>query len=210
MLRFFPRAGFLAVATLIALTISGTAPTGAAAQSFQTIPGFQLDTAVEHQVAPALPSELPGTAAVPARPDSSATTPATLETLVAKQPDAADLSPEMKCLATAIYYEAGHETLAGQLAVGRVIIARTHSGRFPQSYCGVVRQRSQFSFVRGGVIPEARECPVWHRSVAIARIADAGSFASPVEGALFFHAARVSPNWHAQRMARIDNHIFYQ
>jgi spore germination cell wall hydrolase CwlJ-like protein len=31
-----------------------------------------------------------------------------------------------------------------------------------------------------------------------------------VEGALFFHAARVSPAWRLTRMARVENHIFYR
>jgi spore germination cell wall hydrolase CwlJ-like protein len=50
----------------------------------------------------------------------------------------------------------------------------------------------------------------WREAVAIARIADAGAWRSPVEGALFFHAARVSPSWRATRIARIGNHVFYR
>jgi spore germination cell wall hydrolase CwlJ-like protein len=50
----------------------------------------------------------------------------------------------------------------------------------------------------------------WHKAVAIARIADSNSWRSPVEGALFFHAARVSPGWRLTRIARVDNHVFYR
>lgn len=125
------------------------------------------------------------------------------------QPDA--LTRELECLAGAIYFEAKGESLAGQLAVGRVIVARTKSGRFPTSYCGVVYQPSQFSFIRGRAMPSInRTSRYWRSAVAIAQIADAGSWRSPVEGALFFHAARVSPNWRLTRIARVDNHVFYR
>jgi len=66
-----------------------------------------------------------------------------LAELVAAHGQPEELSPEMQCLAGAIYFEAKGQTLAGQLAVGRVIIGRTKSGRFPESYCGVVYQRWQ-------------------------------------------------------------------
>ena len=50
----------------------------------------------------------------------------------------------------------------------------------------------------------------WKNAVAIAQIAHSNAWASPVEGALFFHAARVSPAWRLARMARVENHIFYR
>src|SRR5690606_13865445 len=103
------------------------------------------------------------------------------------------------------------ESLAGQLAVGRVIVQRTMSGRFPDSYCGVVFQRSQCSFVRGSKMPAIRESSnAWRKAVKVARIAHDGSWQSRTEGALFFHATRVSPGWRLTRLARVDNHIFYR
>jgi spore germination cell wall hydrolase CwlJ-like protein len=124
-------------------------------------------------------------------------------------PDA--LSRELECLAGAVYFEARSETLAGQLAVGRVIVARAASGRFPKSYCGVVYQPAQFSFVRASGMPSVnRESRLWQQAVKIALIADSGAWKSPVEGAMFFHAARVSPAWGKTRIARVDNHIFYR
>ncbi|MEN9717487.1 MAG: hypothetical protein RIQ99_365, partial [Pseudomonadota bacterium] len=58
---------------------------------------------------------------------------ATLAELVANQPQPDDLSRELNCLAGAIYFESKSESLEGQLAVGRVIVARSKSGRFPSS-----------------------------------------------------------------------------
>jgi spore germination cell wall hydrolase CwlJ-like protein len=136
---------------------------------------------------------------------------ASLAALVEAIPAPAQLSDEMKCLAGAIYFEAKSETLAGQLAVGRVVVARANSGRFPASYCGVVLQPSQFSFVRGRAIPAVNTASRdWVEAVKIATIADKGAWKSPVEGAMFFHAAHVSPRWGKARMAKIDGHIFYR
>ena len=133
-----------------------------------------------------------------------------LAELVATRSDG-ELSRELDCLAGAVYFEAKGESLAGQLAVGRVVVARARSGRFPGSYCGVVFQPSQFSFVRGGAMPGInRASRHWRNAVAIARIAHEGSWQSPVEGALFFHATHVSPGWRLTRMARVDNHVFYR
>ena len=60
-------------------------------------------------------------------------------------------------MAGAIYFEAKGEPLSGQLAVAEVILNRAKSGRFPKAICSVVTQRGQFSFVRGGRIPDDRQ-----------------------------------------------------
>jgi N-acetylmuramoyl-L-alanine amidase len=118
---------------------------------------------------------------------------------------------EQDCLATAVYFEAKGEPLRGQLAVAQVILNRTHSGRFPSSVCGVVRQKGQFSFVRGGRLPAApRSSAAWRTAVAIARRALDGTSERPAANALFFHARSVSTGWHAVRVATIGNHLFYR
>ena len=140
-----------------------------------------------------------------------ATQAASLEDLIAQQQPVSDLTPELKCLAGAIYFAARSQSPEGQLAVGRVIVARTKSGRFPTSYCGVVLQPSQFSFVRHHAIPQVdSDSAQWQESVAVAKIAMAGSWQSPAEGALYFHAKRAAPGWHRHRIAEIENHVFYQ
>ena len=128
--------------------------------------------------------------------------------LMASQPG----TRELECLATGIYFESKSEPLLGQLAVGKVIANRAKSGgRFPSSYCGVLFQRGQFSFIRGRNLPSApRAGRQWQTAVAIARIVDAGLKASAAESALFFHARRVSPGWRLKRIAMIGNHIFYR
>lgn len=121
-------------------------------------------------------------------------------------------SRELECLATGIYFESKSEPLAGQLAVGQVIANRAQSGgRFPSTYCGVLFQRGQFSFVHGHSLPRvSHESRQWQTAVAIAKIVDGGLKDSVVGDALFFHARYVSPGWHLKRVASIGNHIFFR
>ena len=121
-------------------------------------------------------------------------------------------SRELECLAVGVYFEAKSEPLAGQLAVGQVIANRANSGRrFPSSYCGVLFQRGQFSFVRGQSYPSvARGSRQWQNAVAIAKIVDQQLHDSPVPKALFFHAKRVQPRWRLTRVGSVGNHVFYR
>ena len=121
-------------------------------------------------------------------------------------------SRELECLAIGIYFESKSEPLAGQLAVGQVIANRANSGgRFPSSYCGVLFQRGQFSFVRGRSLPSVpRASKQWQTAVAIAKIVDQELKESVVGNALFFHARYVSPRWRLKRVAAVGNHVFYR
>ena len=136
-----------------------------------------------------------------------------LEQLVAHTDTAQPLSEEMRCLAGAVYFEARGEPLSGQLAVAEVIINRKASSQFPASYCGVVYQRSQFSFIKGGKMPRIREgTKAWEQAVAIAQIAHHDHWDSEATDALFFHANYVKPSWAKRRVAAatINRHIFYR
>jgi len=135
-----------------------------------------------------------------------------LASLVVQYRDDDPGSREREGLAVGIYFESKSEPLAGQLAVGEVIANRAHSGgRFPSSYCGVLFQRGQFSFVSGHSWPAiSRSSRQWQNAVAIAQIVDQDLKDSGAPGALFFHAKRVSPHWRLTRVASIGNHVFYR
>jgi N-acetylmuramoyl-L-alanine amidase len=161
--------------------------------------------------------------AVPAEPEPQEVAEATgeesdsvdpkadLPTLVAQLQSSEPGSLELECLAVGIYYESKGEPLIGQLAVGEVIVNRAESSRFPNTYCSVLTQRRQFSFVRGNswrAVP--KQSRAWKTAVAIARIVDQDLKNSRAGKALFFHARRVSPGWKKTRVASIGNHIFYR
>ena len=210
--------GLLALATLLG------APAAQAKDPVHTLSGgHDLQVVVPEGPANgaiALPATGPATITLPpARgtmglapaPASSGVAMASLADLVEATPVPTHLSPELESLAGAVYFESKSESLAGQLAVARVIVARSQSGRYPASYCGVVYQPSQFSFVRGHTMPAINHASrFWANAARIAVIADQGSWKSPVEGALFFHATRVSPAWGKTRLAAIGGHVFYR
>ena len=119
---------------------------------------------------------------------------------------------EIECLAGAIYFESKGEPLEGQLAVAEVVINRAESGKYPKTLCGVVKQRRQFSFVRGGRFPPiAKTSQAWRKAVAIAHIALQDLADSRASEAMFFHAKYVRPGWRGlTRVASVGNHIFYR
>jgi spore germination cell wall hydrolase CwlJ-like protein len=136
---------------------------------------------------------------------------ADLPTMVAGLRSSDAGSRQLECLAAGIYFESKSEPLAGQLAVGQVIANRAESGRFADTYCGVLFQRGQFSFVRGKSWPRInKDGQQWQTAVAIAKIVDGDLKESKVGDALFFHARRVHPGWRLKRVASIGNHIFFR
>lgn len=185
-------------------------------------------TAVE--ALPPVPVTIPLTDIAPAPATTLATTPAptpavvqaidtttadsradSLAALVRLHASSETPDRETECLAAATYFESKSEPLEGQLAVANVILNRTESGRFASTACGVVYQRGQFSFVRGGSMPPiARNSADWREAVAIAYIAKNDLWKAPAEHALYFHAKRVSPGWRMQRVAAVGNHVFYR
>lgn len=215
MIRFNVSAG---VATLAVSLVSVFAPIEAPialAQQAPAVPALQhtqpdADEIVPEFVSRQIVQSLPETPA----PEAEAPLPAnSLSQLVDRMPRDAALDDQLECLAGAIYFEARGEPLAGQLAVAEVIVNRAASGRFPASYCGVVMQKSQFSFVKRGRMPAAPTgSAIYRRAKAIAQIAHRDLWNSEAKDALYFHARHVSPSWSGRReaAARIHNHVFYR
>ncbi|MBO6767230.1 MAG: cell wall hydrolase [Erythrobacter sp.] len=136
-----------------------------------------------------------------------------LRELVAAMPATGQLSEELHCLAGAVYFESRGEPLDGQLAVAQVVMNRAEDRRWPSSYCGVVYQRAQFSFVKNGRMPRIRTgSKAWKRAQAIARIAHRGLWDSSASDAVYFHANYVRPGWSRRKVAvaTIDTHVFYR
>ncbi len=203
-------------AAIVASTIlifAGAETTGASAQV------TDLDTDTTETATPLFVSEevvqpLPdGQGMEPTSQDSILAPAGTLRRLVAQADNEQALSEELQCLAGAVYFESRGEPLAGQLAVAQVIVNRADSARFPSSYCGVVYQRSQFSFVKNGHMPQIETgSAAWERAKAIARIAHEGLWESEAQDALYFHAKYVRPGWSRKKVARatISRHVFYR
>ncbi|QDP20496.1 cell wall hydrolase [Sphingomonas xanthus] len=105
------------------------------------------------------------------------------------------------------------EPLEGQLAVANVVINRARSAKYPNSWCGVVKQKAQFSFVRRGHFPRIDVgSEAWAKAQAIARIAALGLTSALPQDVLWYHADYVSPSWgrRLNRVEKIGAHIFYR
>lgn len=121
---------------------------------------------------------------------------------------------EWECLREALYFESRGETIQGQFAVAEVILNRVDSPAFPGTVCNVVHAKGggdcAFSYVCQGLKtmadPVSRD-----RAGRIARVMLDGAPRDLTDGATFFHANYVSPNWgKLVRTAAIGAHLFYR
>ncbi len=154
----------------------------------------------------------PAVAAAGVRP-AIATPSLPLDSLVAAYSVGKPLNAEQDCLATAVYFESKGESLKGQLAVAQVVMNRAASGKYPSTWCAVVKQKAQFSFVRAGVFPRIDQNDLcWKKAQAIARIATNRLASTLASDVLWYHADYVAPSW-GKRLSKVDKigaHIFYR
>lgn len=129
-----------------------------------------------------------------------------------------DNARELRCLALNIYFEARSEPEAGKYAVGHVVMNRVAHRRFPRSICRVIRQggykrrhRCQFSWWCDGQSDKPRDVSAWDESRRIAAVIYTGTSEDPTDGALWYHADYVKPDWRSdfQRGPKIGRHVFY-
>ena len=199
MFKYLSRRG-LAAATFMLFTLVGGS-SQAFGQSGSALPAVQSLVAAQ-PVASLIKILTPAPVIVPS-----------LDQLVAQYSAGADLDEQQRCLATAVYFESNGEPLEGQLAVARVVINRAASGLYPTSWCGVVKQKAQFSFVRSGRFPHINPaCIAWRKAQAITRIAIANASQSLTTDVLWYHADYVAPKWrnNLRRVEKIGAHIFYR
>lgn len=148
-----------------------------------------------------------------------------------------DLTPEAKrsveCLADNIFFESAYEPRDGQIAVAFVTLNRVKSGMFPDNICDVVKQKTRvdsignqrivcqfswycepkpkyLSYFKTKLTENQKE--VYNRvmEVALYVYANHEKLEDPSQGALFYHADYVRPNWRNVQMTTvIGRHIFY-
>lgn len=155
----------------------------------------------------------------PATADGGAPQLAAAQQLSAIQSGRLGIDPgELRCLALNVYFEAGGEPRAGQLAVAWVTINRWVDKQFPRTICGVVKDggearfRCQFHWWCDGLPDEPTNPDRWAAAEEAARDALTGRRPDPTGGALYFHNDRVKPGW-SRRLtatAQIGNHTFYR
>ena len=107
----------------------------------------------------------------------------------------------LECLTSAVYYEAGRETDAGQRAVAQVILNRVRHPAYPSSVCGVVFQGStrstgcQFTFTCDGSMAFTPMASAWSRARKVAWEALNGAVHASAGLSTHYHADYVLPYW---------------
>ena len=172
-----------------------------------------MTNAIQTVSASILPAPAPASVATEAAWLRNAGWP--LYALVDRFAAGAPLDEQAQCIAIAVYHEARGETLDGQLAVARVIMNRAASGKYPTSWCGVVKQPWQFSFVnpRTAAYPAVDEgSAAWRKALGITRLAVANAVPVLDGDVLWYHADYVAPSWgrRLSRVQKIGAHIFYR
>lgn len=134
-----------------------------------------------------------------------------------RQSDMRDLT----CLAFNVYFEARGEPEAGQYAVAEVTMNRVHSGRYPDTVCGVVHQQnwdplrkryvSAFSWNELDERPSLED-ETYRRAWEVAEAVYYGRHTPTLAGALHYHATHIKPSWARRNkpVARIGRHVFYR
>jgi spore germination cell wall hydrolase CwlJ-like protein len=124
---------------------------------------------------------------------------------------------QIDCLTDNIYHEAGYEPEAGKVAVALVTLNRTQDPRFPKDICSVVKQKvnstCQFSWFcekTTTMSVRARQSYEQARDVAIHVYVNYEKLQDITNGALFYHADYVNPQWKLQKTVVIGRHIFYK
>ena len=141
--------------------------------------------------------------------------------LNASLPASSRSAPEVKCLATAIYFEARGESEKGQIAVAQVVLNRVKNPAYPDTICDVVyqnknkRHRCQFSFACDGISDRIRDKKAWAEAQVLARRVlndDRTLYLTSVGAATHYHATYVRPRWarSMNKMEKIGRHVFYK
>jgi spore germination cell wall hydrolase CwlJ-like protein len=159
--------------------------------------------------------------ASPAKPATTPvkSTPVAVETEVTPEEVASKIritahdERQIHCLARNAYFEAGNQTDKGMIAVTNVVMNRVEDGRFPQTPCAVIHQRTkrvcQFSWVCEGK-KNVRNMEIFRRARAAAERVYLQEAPDVTHGALFYHANYVNPRWNLKRVTTIGAHIFYR
>jgi spore germination cell wall hydrolase CwlJ-like protein len=134
------------------------------------------------------------------------------------QASAADRVQAVRCLAQAVYFEAGRQSPEGQAAVAQTVLNRLRHPEYPKSVCGVVYQGAslrtgcQFSFTCDGSLNQPLLPSVWAQAQSVARRALNGYVMAAVGEATHYHADYVQPYWSPTlvKITQIGAHIFYR
>lgn len=119
------------------------------------------------------------------------------------------------CAAQIAYHEArGEASYAGRALPTTIAANRVLDSRFPNTMCGVMKQRNQFTFVSNGLhLMAPMEYDTWKKSQAIAKTVmetEVENNSVGLGGALYFQTLN-TPKWspRLREVGRIGNHKYF-
>ena len=125
-----------------------------------------------------------------------------------KQSEMQNLSKQqLDCLSKVAYFESKGESDKGMLAVIHTTLNRVKDNRFPKTVCGVVYQKSQYSWTKYN--PKVKEQEQYARAERLAKEVVEGKHKDNTYGALFFNSLHRKPSGTVCTV-RIGGHSFYK
>ena len=118
---------------------------------------------------------------------------------------------ELLCLSLAIFKESRGEPKKAQYAVAEVIHNRTKHPDYPDTYCAVIKQKGQFSFVKNHKtlqVPKY-EMESWKQSLEVAKDFQRKR-TNHTKGATYFNTINLGVRYKTNvKSVKIGNHVFY-
>jgi N-acetylmuramoyl-L-alanine amidase len=127
---------------------------------------------------------------------------------------------ELQCMQCALYWEARSESSDAQFLVGETILNRVSAKQYPDSICGVVWQRKQFSFTHDGKTDTMSDRGAINQTFSMAKEilenddygnSEIGIETSPT--AMFYHDDSIDPPYWTANMtvyAVTESFFFYE
>ena len=114
---------------------------------------------------------------------------------------------QLECLSQAAYHESKGESDKGMLAVIFTTLNRVKDARFPKTVCGVVYQKSQYSWTKYN--PKIKEKEQYERAKRLAQEVVEGKHKDVSKGATYFNSLHKQPKGTVCTV-RIGGHSFYK
>jgi N-acetylmuramoyl-L-alanine amidase len=125
---------------------------------------------------------------------------------------------ELACVQELLFYEGRGTGAKGMMAVASVVKNRTNLKGFPSTYCGVSRQRFQFSFHGDkhnqytNKNPYSLDSQAFALAGSVARLTLDDRLVAPFGGSTaYYHTPEVKPSWAKKMKVVLKDkfHVFY-
>ena len=120
------------------------------------------------------------------------------------------ISESILCLAMTIFREGRAEPIKAQYSIAEVVHNRSKHPNYPNTYCGVVKQKGQFSWYKGSnsLKPPKHEKQAWDESVKVARNFYTNK-TNYTKGSLYFNHQKLGVRFNKTLKVKIGQHVFF-